>query len=86
MEGRYLFRGRDLLFRGREILISREGANYFTGGRYLFRGKEIIISLEGNKNRNGRTFAITSTGPYWRTQGNNNVYLNVGLNNINSAV
>ena len=38
--GRYLFRGReiiisreDLLFRGREIIISREGDTYFAAGR-----------------------------------------------------
>ena len=38
---------RAVLFRGREIIISREGDFYFAGGRYLFRGREIFISREG---------------------------------------
>ena len=38
---------RAVLFRGREIIISREGDIYFTGGRYLFRGREIFILREG---------------------------------------
>ena len=36
--GRYLFRGRDLLFRGREIIIAREGDTNFSGGTYYFAG------------------------------------------------